>query len=223
MSRNLRHLPLPATVVGATLGFTVLITPGAKADDPPDPSDVLIERATYAGSGCPAGSASISKSNDNKTATLSFDKYVTSIGPGTTVADKRKTCTINVKPHYPAGYQYAIRQTNFTGYADLHKKVRATEQLDYSFAGSATPTASFKSTWVGPYSDNYSFNGTPASNAAVWSPCGKITTLNVSTKMHLDNSDNPGGSGLISTDPIDDKVKMIMHLEWRKCQVPTQD
>ncbi|KAG0644139.1 hypothetical protein HOY80DRAFT_177426 [Tuber brumale] len=207
---------ISALVLGLFAVLSVA-APAATPDDDVDPNKVYIEGITYAGSGCKAGSVAISKSSDYKTVTLAFDSYVASIGPGVPFVEKRKNCNINVKLHYPGGYQYTLYQTDYTGYADLEKGVTAKQQSQYWFAGFADQKAILQSTWKGQYKNSFTFRDTLAHEAVVWSPCGASTTLNIDTQMTLDNSEEKKASGLITTDVIDHKVKTIYGVRWRKC------
>lgn len=208
------------SISALVLGFFAVLSAAAPTpDDEVDVSKVYIEGITYAGSGCKAGTVAISKSNDYKTVTLAFDSYVASIGPGVAFVERRKNCNINVKLHYPSGYQYTLYQTDYTGYADIEKGVTAKQQSEYWFAGFATQKATLRTTWKGKFTDTFTFRDTLAHEACVWSPCGASTTLNIDTQLTLDNNDDDKkkASGLITTDVIDHKVKTIYGVRWRKC------
>jgi len=207
------------SISALVLGFFAVLSAAAPTPDGDDvdPSQVYIEGITYAGSGCKAGSVAISKANDWKTVTLSFDSYVASIGPGVGFSERRKNCNINVKLHYPNGYQYTLYQTDYKGYCEIEKGVNARQQSEYWFAGFMDKKATFKSYWQGKYSDGFSFRDTIANEACVWSPCGASTTLNIDTQLNLENGGDKKSSGFITTDVIDHKVKTIYGVRWRKC------
>ena len=181
-----------------------------------DLTKVYIEGITYAGSGCKAGSVAVSNSKDFTVFTLRFDSYVTSIGPGTQFTDRRKNCNLNVKLHYPKGYQYTLYQADYTGTANLEKGVSATQESQYWFARE-TPRATLRAKWSGPFSDNYNFRDTLVHDAWVWSPCGASTTLNINTQLNLDNTGYPQASGYIAPNGIDPNVKTLYGISWRKC------
>jgi hypothetical protein len=209
---------ISALVLGLFAVLSAAAPTPADADDVNiDPSKVYIEGITYGGSGCKAGSVAISKADDWKTVTLSFDSYVASIGPGVSFVERRKNCNINVKIHYPSGYQYTLYQTDYKGYCELEKGVTAKQQSDYWFAGFMGQKGSLKSIWKGKFADNYSFRDTLAHEAWVWSPCGASTTLNIDTQLNLDNNEDKKASGFITTEVIDHKVKTIYGVRWRKC------
>jgi len=182
-----------------------------------DWNQVVIEDVQYSGTGCPPKSVAVSKATDWQTVTLAFSQYVASIGGGAAVAEKRKNCNINLKIKYPKNIQYTVYKTDYTGFVDLDKKVKAYQQSDYWFAGFAGNKATLRSEWQGEYSAVYTFTDTLVADKCVWSPCGSVTTLNINTAIWLDNKDNPKGTGLITTDVIDHKVKSLHYFSWRKC------
>jgi hypothetical protein len=209
------------SVSALALGFFAVLSAAAPAaqNTAIDPKQVYIEGIDYAGTGCKAGSAAISHANDYQTFTIAFDSYVASIGPGVAFSEKRKNCNLNVKLHYPPGYQYTLYKTDYTGFADLQKGVTANQQSQYWFAG-FNQKATLQSTFYGPYTNDYTFTDILANEAWVWSPCGASTTLNINTALLLSSTD-PKASGYISTDVIDTSVKTKQKytygINWRKC------
>ncbi|RPA89576.1 hypothetical protein L873DRAFT_621952 [Choiromyces venosus 120613-1] len=207
------------SIAALVLGFFAALSVAAPAPTPADdvdPNQVYIEALSYAGSGCKAGTAAISKSADARTVTIAFDSYVASIGPGVPFVDRRKNCNLNVKLHYPGGFQYTLYQTDYTGYADLEVGVTATQRSTYWFAGFLNERATLQTTWYGAFVNNYAFRDVIGHDAWVWSPCGASTNLNIDTQLTLAN--NPASaSGFITTDTIDHKVKTIFGVRWRRC------
>jgi hypothetical protein len=215
---------VPAVVFGLCAAFAATSPVPEPSATPPavDKSKVYIEGIdgiTYAGSGCKAGSVAISMNDPKTVVTLAFDSYMASIGPTAVFTDKRKNCNLNIKLHYPPGYQYTLYQLDYTGHADLDKDVKATQRSTYWFAGEQ-PRATLQTSWVGKFSDNFSLRDTLVNKSWVWSPCGASTTLNINTEVFLDNSKNPKGSGLITTDVIDGKVVSLFGFgfQFRPCQ-----
>ena len=210
---------VPAIVLSIFAVFTTASPVPQGPSLPPgfDPSQVYIEAVSYAGSGCKAGSVAISPSQDWTVVTLAFDSYIASIGPGISFVERRKNCNINFKLHYPQGLTFALYKTDYYGRVELQPNVRGTQEASYWFAGQTPPPVSVKYPWNGPKAENYHHTDTILGSALVWSPCGASTTLNVDTQVYLDNSLNPGGSGYITTDVIDHKVRTLLSIQWKKC------
>lgn len=57
------------------VGFTLLVTPSAFADDDEVPAGVTINQLNYGGTGCPQGSVGVQLSEDAQALTLMFDEY----------------------------------------------------------------------------------------------------------------------------------------------------
>jgi hypothetical protein len=69
----------------------------------------------------------------------------------------------------------------------------------------------------GPLDQNYQIRDTLGLTALVWSPCGAQRALNINTEIRTENTANPSGHGLMTTDSIDGEVKLIYGIQWRRC------
>jgi len=208
------------SISALVLGFFAALSVAAPTpDDKPENKDVTITDVKYGGSGCKAGTAAVSHSQDLQTVTVIFDEYIAAIGPGISFVEKHKNCNLNFKINYPPGYQYTLYKTDYTGFADLQKGITAKQQSQYWFAGFGGK-ATLQSTFYGPYSQTYTFTDVLATELWVWSPCGASTTLNVNTDLFLSSSDSKA-SGTISTAVIDttvkNKYKTSYGVSWRRC------
>jgi hypothetical protein len=65
----------------------------------PDPSQIYIIDAKYAGTGCPEGSVATTIADDSSFVTFLFSDFVASIGPGTLVSDRSKNCQLQLNVH----------------------------------------------------------------------------------------------------------------------------
>ena len=111
----------------------------------------------YAGTGCKAGTATVSPAQDYQTITFSFDSYEASIGPGIPFPERAKNCNIHLKIHYPQGWQYTLYTTDYTGLADLQKGITAYQESNYWFAGFINQKATFRYAFAGPYTSQYTY------------------------------------------------------------------
>ncbi|RPB02920.1 hypothetical protein L873DRAFT_1801504, partial [Choiromyces venosus 120613-1] len=182
--------PIAALVLGFFAALSVAAPAPTPAEDDVDvnPNQVYLEGITYAGSGCNAGSVAISKTQGSRTLTLAFDNYFVSIGPGVPFVYRRRNCNLNIRLHYPGGYQYTLYQVDYIGYANLELGVTANRQSTYWFAGFLNQRATFQTTWKGPYVNNYASRDIIGHDAWVWSPCGASTALNINTQLTLANN-----------------------------------
>src|ERR1700755_1535250 len=77
----------------------------------------------YGGTGCPAGSASVSLSPDQLSISMLFDSYVVEAGPN--AAFDRKNCNIAVPVHVPSGYSVSVFAIDYRGFTGLPSGGRA--------------------------------------------------------------------------------------------------
>ena len=98
----------------------------------PNPGDVKILSAKYAGSGCPGGSA---RFEPGASPSLTFSNLVAKSGPGIPLADARSSCQLIVAIKYPAGYQFSLSTFNATGFGWLSAGNTGTFKVIYFFSG----------------------------------------------------------------------------------------
>ncbi|KAJ3409932.1 hypothetical protein HDV05_004154 [Chytridiales sp. JEL 0842] len=178
----------------------------------PDPSKVFIESLTYGGSGCPQGTVSRNFNADKTAFTLIFDEYVASIGAGVPLTDSRKNCQLNIGLRVPQGWQYSIATIDYRGYMDLDGGVKGTQSAIYYFQGEVAEARKETDFW-GPRTESYTIRDSFGLQSLVWSPCGAAANVNIKSAISLTGR----GSGLLTTDSIDGKVKQIYGIQWRRC------
>ncbi|PUU75418.1 hypothetical protein B9Z19DRAFT_934644, partial [Tuber borchii] len=154
----------------------------------PSPGEVTIQRIGYAGSGCKAGTVSISYSQELQTLDILLDEFEPTIGHDTTIPSHVMNCNLNFLVDYPPGYQYTLYKYDHTGYVLLEPGTTLKQTSTYWFPGPASKKATFQSSLNGPYDGIYTFSDTFESTLWVWSPCGISTTLNMDT--HLARTSN---------------------------------
>jgi uncharacterized protein DUF4360 len=116
------------------------IVPQSAADVP---TQVTIEKTSYSGNGCPAGSVSTIISPDKTVVTFGFDVFQATIGPRANPADKQKNCQLHLGLKYPSGYQMSIMTATYHGYVRLDPGVQANFISSYYFSQAAEKTVRF--------------------------------------------------------------------------------
>jgi hypothetical protein len=108
-------------------------------DGPEGPSghEVEIKDFTYGGSGCRDHTVAHMLSTDRTTLTLIFDDFVAQSGKGIAPKERRKNCQLNVKVHYPQGWQFSIFKADYRGHATLPHRFTGTCKATYYFSGSS--------------------------------------------------------------------------------------
>lgn len=122
---------------------------GSSAGAGPDPSQITIAAASFSGNGCPQGTVSTSFSSDKTVVTFGFDAFQTYIGPGTVVADRTKNCQLHLTLNYPGGFQFAVLDSTYHGYAQLDTGVTGTFLSTYYFSQDATATTTTRTSITG--------------------------------------------------------------------------
>lgn len=135
----------------------------------PDPSLITIASASFSGNGCPQGTVSTSISSDKTIITFGFDAFQTYIGPGTStpqssypppsscyvltrrsaVADRSKNCQLHLTLNYPGGFQYAVLDSTYHGYAQMDAGVTSSFLSTYYFSQDASATTTTKTSLTG--------------------------------------------------------------------------
>ncbi|WP_437878595.1 DUF4360 domain-containing protein [Sorangium sp. So ce513] len=174
-----------------------------------------IEAFTYAGSGCPVGTAAGVISPDQKALTIIFDQFEAQAGPGTARAANRSFCQLAVDLRFDPGWQVALFDATYRGFADLEPSVHALHETSYYFSGS--PLTSGPVTWsmIGPFTNNFSRTDNFAT--MVWSECGTVRPLNIKTSLFVTNRMAPLHSGVLTNDTTDVQVSIQYGLAYRRC------
>lgn len=189
---------------------------GVAPDDPSMDQDVaeaaatsaasgFIESASYAGTGCPKGSATTGISLDKQAATSVFSSFVTPASPSG--ARVTRNCLTTMKINVPRGWSYSLESVDVRGFADLQKGVTASRQSVYVISGSPVhvpPPARVS----GAISDDYNQADIGPGAPAPWSPCGGGQVLRIAAQTEVTGR----GNGQFTIDSIDTELK------WRRCR-----
>lgn len=200
---NLKVIALMAAVA------SVLSTVRANASD-----DIRLGTPGYGGSGCPANSASVTLSPDQKALSILFDQYIVEAGNSSGRSFDRKSCNIAVPVRIPQGYSVAIFQVDYRGFNQLPSGGRSQFAVEYFFAGSQGPRQT--RTFFGPASQDYLLTSHLAAENLVWTPCGADTNLRVNTSM-LVSSNSRRDDAMATVDSADISAGLVYHLQWRRC------
>lgn len=165
----------------------------------------------YGGSGCPAGSASVTLAPDQKSLSILFDQYI--VEAGEDKALDRKSCNIAIPVTVPQGYSIAILEFDYRGYISVPRGAQARLTAEYFFAGAQGPRLS---TTFSNTDRDYLVNHTLEAHALVWSDCGAETNLRVNSSM-LARSNSRRDPVLATVDSVDLTAGTIFHIAWRRC------
>lgn len=177
-------------------------------------ADIRLGEPEYGGTGCPAGSASVSLSPDSKAISILFDQYVVEAG-GAKSFD-RKNCNIAIPVQVPNGYSVAVMAIDYRGFIGLTAGARATLSVNYFLAGQGRGVSTSK-TFQGAVSDNYLKSDRLGIESLVWSACGASTILRANTSM-LVQSNRYREQAMATVDSADIESGLVYHIQFRQCR-----
>lgn len=175
-------------------------------------SQIRLGDAAYGGTGCPAGSASVTVSPDQQSLSILFDNYVAEAGAGRRV--DRKSCNISIPVQIPSGYSVAVFQVDYRGFNSVPRGAMSRFDAEYFWAGARGPRVS--RTFVGPVNDVYTVSDGLIASTMVWTPCGASVNLRVNTSM-MAQANARGEQTMATVDSADISSGLVYHLQWRRC------
>jgi len=178
-------------------------------------SGMKIGQPAYGGTGCPAGSASVTLSPDESALSILFDSYLAEAGSATGKTVDRKSCNISIPVQVPNGYSVAIFQVDYRGF-NLIPAAGAYTRMDteYFWAGSRGPR--FARVYSGPTADNYTLSDGLVAQSLVWTPCGASVNLRVNSSV-MAQTNRRGEQTMITVDSADLTSGLVYHLQFRRC------
>ncbi|CRK39464.1 hypothetical protein BN1708_001671, partial [Verticillium longisporum] len=186
----------------------------------PNPNEIQIVSAQFSGSGCPQGSVSTTISPDRTVITFGFDRFQTYIGPGIPFAERTKNCNLHLNLRYPSGFQFAVVESTYHGFAQLDQGVSGTFFSTYFFSqdAGATTTTSTSIEGGGIWKDGqvYTKQDVIPTAALIWAQCGASGILNVNNRINL-VSRVPSAYGSITDDDATVAFTQQVNVKWQKC------
>ena len=168
----------------------------------------------YGGNGCPAGTASVTLSQDAKSLSLIFDQFIVEAGGGNRILE-RKSCNVAIPVHIPQGFSVSVVSVDYRGYVSLPQQATARMTAEYFLAGSVGPR--FEKLFNGRTDSDYQFSNNIGINAMVWSACGADTILRVNAAM-LVRTNRQNDQATATVDSADFKTGILYQLQWKRCQ-----
>jgi hypothetical protein len=178
---------------------------------------VTVGVETINGSGCPAGSATVTVAEDQSSFSIAYKGYQAQVGPQAEPTDIRKNCALSLRIQPPSGYTYAVVEANYHGLAYLAAGATATMSANYYLQGS-TANAVVTHPFGGPYFASWEVTDV-VDPATTLLPCGTQRNLNINTELRANagTSDPQKAASLISMDSMSGTVKSVYHLAWKQC------
>jgi hypothetical protein len=183
---------------------TAQLLPGVKLGEP-----------SYGGTGCPAGTASVSLSPDQDEISILFDQFITEAGGSTGRMVDRKACELSVPLHIPQGYSATVIQTDFRGFNLVSRGGMNRLNTEYFWAGQRGP--SYSNLYRGPQNEDYFATNGVVASGVVWTPCGMSTNLRIRATI-MTQTNRQMDQSMMTVDSADITGGLIYHVQWRKCR-----
>ncbi|SDG08528.1 protein of unknown function [Lentzea fradiae] len=209
------------TLAAAALAMsTIVFPPGGAPLDTPPPDHITIDVVTINGSGCPAGTAAVAVSPDNKAFTVTYSEFMAQVGPQALPTDFRKNCQLNLRVNVPSGFTYGISSTDYRGFAHLEAGATALERANYYFQG-MSQTEYRQHNYAGPFSDDWQATDTNDIAAIVYHPCGEKRNFNINTELRVNaGTSDRTKTSFIAMDSTDGSIETTYHFAWLVCPPP---
>jgi len=176
-------------------------------------ADISLGEPGYGGTGCPAGTVSVTLSPDAKSLSLLFDQYQVAVGGDTGKSFDRKSCNIAIPVRVPQGLSVSVLKIDYRGFNYLPRGGTSQFNVEYFFAGTRGPA--FQKKFFGPLDEDYLINNELVAEALVWSGCGADVNLRTNSSMRVSTVSNR--EAMASIDSQDVNAAIIYQLQWRKC------
>ncbi len=172
----------------------------------------------YGGTGCPAGSASVSLTEDQQTLSILFDSFVVQAPTIQGASFDRKNCNLRIPVRVGPGYQVALIAFDYQGFAAIPQGGRGQFQARYSYVGQVRP-AIFNKNFSGGQANNYSLKNELISTSVDWSACstGKDLMMVVDANI-LAMTNNRNDAAQLTIDSVDVSTGLLYKYQLRRCR-----
>lgn len=207
------------------------------AKDKPAPSRVIVHNPVYSGTGCPAGSAAVAMTSDNRAVSIIFDQFTTEAGAQMNKQETIKSCRLIIPLEAPQGYRMAVAQLDYRGFKHLPAKARArlvaVHHIRHQLKKAVGPRVKSVQIFDGPNSEEFYMSAVvetkpiaqvkpildPSKNP-ILRTCGGLYNLDIDVSIAL-ATHKTSEQAMITLDSIDGQLQdgaVAYHLQWEQCQ-----
>lgn len=178
-------------------------------------AQIKLGQPSYGGNGCPAGSASVSITDDGKTMSVLFDQFAAEAGNTTGRRIDRKSCNLRVPIKVPQGYSVALIGVDYRGFNAIPGSGAYTEfNAEYFYAGARGPR--FSRRFQGPQNDEYLINNKLIATNLVWSRCGTEVIFGINAAATA-MANSQMQQTMMIVDSADITAGILYQFSWRRC------
>jgi hypothetical protein len=178
-------------------------------------SGITLGNPAYGGTGCPAGTASVTLSPDARALSILFDQYVAEAGSFTGRRIDRKSCNIAIPVNLPQGYSVSVLEVDYRGFNSIPTGGRTQFNVEYFFAGQSGPR--YSKVFTDRNNGDYTLTNTLIASAIVWSPCGAQVNLRTNSSI-MATANTRNEQTMITVDSQDVTAGILYTLQWRSCR-----
>jgi hypothetical protein len=182
----------------------------------PPTGRIVVNVLTVNGSGCPAGTATVSASRDNTSFRVRYRNYVAQAGGNSGPTDFRKNCQLALAIGIPQGFTFAIARADHRGTADLKRGVTALLRSAYSVQGSSA-TRFVDHTLTGPFKNQWRATDITPVAQLVFAPCGRKVNVNVNTELRVRAGARPTAKSVIRMGSTTGDIDTLYQFSWKTC------
>ncbi len=195
------------------LTIAALLLAGAAAN-----AQISLGSPIYGGTGCPAGTASVSLTQDQQTLSILFDGFVVQAPTALGASFDRKSCNLRIPVRVGPGYQVALIAFDYAGFAAIPQGGRGQFQARYAYVGQVRP-AVFNKTFGGGQASNYSLKNELISTSVDWTRCstGQDLMMVVDANILAMTNQRQDASQL-TVDSVDVSAGMLYKYQLRHCR-----
>lgn len=185
--------------------------------------DVVIRGVRLAGSGCSEASSSAAITPNGQVLSLLFDNYGIEIGNGSQnpqATTLQKECHVFIDVDVPAGVQYALKQTDYRGFAALPASAVAMHRFTQIIPNQPVPSMR-EAQITGPSSGDYAVSVIQKPGRLIYSSCNqKSQTIELLSQLSVTylRGSTDRSIAMINLDSIDTGVETTFQLDWRPCR-----
>jgi Domain of unknown function (DUF4360) len=178
-------------------------------------AQISLGHPAYGGTGCPAGSASATLTDDGSILSVLFDQFVVEAGNTNGRRIDRKNCSLRIPVNVGQGYQVALIAFDYRGFVAIPHGGQAVFDASYAYVGQPVPVR-FSKSFRGGINENYTVKNELISTTLTWSPCGRQVMLEANASMRV-MSNSSMQQALASVDSVDVTAGLLYKVQWRRC------
>jgi hypothetical protein len=185
---------------------------------------VNIRGVRVTGSGCNSTSASASITGDGQMLSVLFDNFKAEIGNGSENPQSiqlKKDCRLLIDVDVPFGYQYALVNTEYRGFAAIPASGHGYHRFSQVIPGVAVPPTMREAQLRGPRGDNYEVIVSQKPGREVYSTCNRPQqTIEILTELFVGYLKGSLDRSMvqINLDSVDTGVQSSFKLKWKACK-----